>query len=190
MNKRRSRVVEADEVDVQELPLDQLLDRVRRHHEETLEERIPHLEALIDRFEPSQHEDECEEFVMMTSRQLMMCRDVLERHLASEEEYLFPYVEQLVKAAESDGSAPERPDYLDEGFESEHQEVLEELESVRQVAGSYSIPDDAREEFVELDQELVRFENELSEQLRVEEETLLDRVADLEDYLADGGEGA
>lgn len=185
MNKGRSKVIETDELDLEQLPLDQLLEKVRRHHEQTLEERIPHLEALIDKFEPSNHEDESEEVVMTTSRQLMVCRDVLERHLAGEEEYLFPYVEQLMEAAEENAAAPPRPDYLDEEFENEHQEVLEELESVREVVGSNSIPDDAREEFVELDQELVRFENDVSEQLRMEEEILLDRIADLEDKLSD-----
>lgn len=105
-------------------------------------------------------------------------------HLEKEEEILFPYVKQLVKARET-GERPETPGFGKAAnpiamMEHEHDEAGAAMEKIRELCDDFSPPEDACTTYRLLYENLEAFEKDLHKHVHLENNILFPKALHLE----------
>ena len=108
----------------------------------------------------------------------------LERHLAKEENLLFPALDALAKADREGGHRPALPFptvlHPIRVMEAEHARILTAIERLRQVTGGFVASPDAPEAWRECLEEFEELDADLRLHLRVENEVLFPMALELE----------
>jgi regulator of cell morphogenesis and NO signaling len=108
----------------------------------------------------------------------------LKQHMMKEEQILFPFVKQLVRAKKS-GNKSEAPYFGTvknpiRMMEAEHEAAGDELHEIRDLTNNYNIPDDACATYKATMQELKEFEEDLHKHVYLENYILFPKSVDLE----------
>lgn len=111
----------------------------------------------------------------------------LKQHMMKEEEILFPYIKQLVKAAKN-SSKTEKPYFGTvenpiKMMEAEHQSAGDELFELRRITNNYTPPEDACNTFKICYKELKDFEEDLHKHVHLENNILFPKAIVLEKSL-------
>jgi regulator of cell morphogenesis and NO signaling len=145
----------------------QAIETLRVHTRKVAEvhgDRHPEVKAIAERFENIAGE--------------------LTRHMAKEEQVLFPYINGLVAAARDGGATPVAPFGAVANpirmMEIEHQAAGDEMASIRKLSGGYVPPADACTTFTVTYQELQAFEADLHQHVHLENNILFPKSLVLE----------
>ena len=108
----------------------------------------------------------------------------LKDHLMKEEEILFPYVKELVRARQ-DGKSLPVPHFGTIGnpihmMEDEHESAGEILEEIRRLSGDYTLPAEACASYTLLFNMLLEFEEDLHIHIHLENNILFPKSKELE----------
>jgi len=163
--------------------MEQLLELLESQHADITRRLLPELGAVLDKTTLAL-EREFETVTAQLDRQLVALREELDDHLEREEEVLYEYARALAASAgDRTGCLPESPPANQ--FEEDHEEALSLLDMVRRMSDEYRPPGDVETPVVELYAGLAELYDELEGHIRIEEEVLLPRMADLEEELGE-----
>jgi regulator of cell morphogenesis and NO signaling len=107
--------------------------------------------------------------------------DDMQSHLASEEQVLFPFVEELDIASRTSGRRPQasHAEVIDEPLRSllfEHDHAGDVLKVLRATTNDYSIPPDADASYSALFEGILALEADLVRHMELEEQVLIPRA--------------
>jgi regulator of cell morphogenesis and NO signaling len=155
-------------------PLEYILEYLRKTHDYYLNKRLPEIEQSLHFFK--------EQFLGDNSLHLILTKlfsnykKDLSEHIQNEEEILFPYIDELLK-----GDIPlNMKSYSIETIISEHEDVEEDLEQIRNIIVKYSKTAEDILPFRIFLHQLNIFENDLCKHALVEGQILLPRALELE----------
>jgi regulator of cell morphogenesis and NO signaling len=160
---------------------------VRRHHA-YVRTQLPIISAHVARLTTA-HGGRHPELLTVAARVEQIARD-LQMHMLKEEEILFPYVRALAAAAEQ-GAAPP-PNMFGtvmnpiRMMEAEHQNAGSELELVRTLTGTFSVPADGCATYRVAFEELAAFDRDLRLHIHLENNILFPKAVALEAALRFG----
>ncbi|MEJ2194955.1 MAG: hemerythrin domain-containing protein, partial [Ignavibacteriaceae bacterium] len=111
----------------------------------------------------------------------------LKQHMLKEEQMLFPFIKQIVKA-KKDNLRTERPYFGSvqnpiRMMESEHENAGEGFHEIKRLSNNYSIPEDGCETYAVLYKELKEFEDDLHKHIHLENNILFPKAIELEKEL-------
>ncbi len=167
----------------EDMSVEQLLGLLESQHQDITRRLLPELCALVDNASLAL-DREFEPAAAQLDRQLLTLRDELDEHIEREEEVLYEYARALAESARTGrGALPQSPP--GEQLEGDHEEALSLVDMVRRMSDDCRPPGDAEASVMELYAGLDELYDELEEHIRLEEEVLLPRMADLEEELGD-----
>lgn len=171
--------------ELDKMPLQSIIEYLIKTHIYYIKSRLPRIEQFI-----SMLVDHYGKFDM----QLYLLKDYFEdykrdmlAHICIEERDLFPYVLRLIKSRESIPGTRELYDLLEQNaitrFVNEHHHVEDDLSEIRRRLNNYSEANNHKIQITTLFYELRLFEIDLLTHGKVEDEILLPRAREIEDYL-------
>lgn len=165
--------------------LDFLIDYIVNNHHTYVVKMIPVISEHTRKI-ASVHGENHPELIRAAESFERVYKD-LRQHMMKEEQILFPFVKQLVKA-KNNGSKSEPPFFGTVKnpigmMEAEHQAAGDELHEIRRLTNSYEIPDDACNTYRVTMQELKDFEEDLHKHVYLENYILFPKSVDLEQEL-------
>jgi regulator of cell morphogenesis and NO signaling len=116
--------------------------------------------------------------------------ELLSRHMSSEESEMFPYIVRLENSLRSGSDAPAASDSLANRVlveYIEHDQVAERFSKLRELTGSYVIPEGATRAHANLIRDLRRYDRAVHRHMHLENNILLPRAVELENQLKHGG---
>jgi len=159
-------------------PIGGLIRHILERHHEYLRAALPRIEGLA--VEAAQWDDK----VLALQRTFLELKRELESHLWKEETVLFPLVLALDEARAAGRPAPSshcgsvaNPIRV---MEFEHDSAKRALAEMRRITGGYSATGDASESSQALYAGLAELETDLFEHIRLENDVLFPRTAQLE----------
>jgi regulator of cell morphogenesis and NO signaling len=166
-------------------PLLSLLDYLRQTHEYYLFKKMPEIEQSLGHLLNS-YPDSAPLFNSL-ARFFVVYKNELSRHIEEEEEYLFPYIEYLIKLKQHGTRVIKLKEKLKNYslgcFIYNHDEVEKNLMEVRQIISKYSPALSQALPFRIFLSQLETFEKDLIRHARVEDEVLVPKALWLEKYL-------
>ncbi|MCF7797433.1 MAG: iron-sulfur cluster repair di-iron protein [Lentisphaeria bacterium] len=122
-----------------------LIHYIIENHHNWLKTKLPEMTPLVQKISKVHGANHPETVKIAAIFQSVV--DDLVPHLQKEEIVLFPYIEKMV-AAEKSGEEPPRPVFGSvenpiRGMEADHQVVGELMDSIRELSGNYTVPEDA-----------------------------------------------
>jgi regulator of cell morphogenesis and NO signaling len=165
--------------------LDFLIDYIINNHHAYVTKMIPLISAHTQKI-ASVHGENHPELTQVAESFERVYKD-LKQHMIKEEQILFPFVKQLVKA-KNNGNNSEPPFFGTVKnpigmMEAEHQAAGDELREIRRLTYNYEIPDDACNTYRVTMQELKEFEEDLHKHVYLENYILFPKSIDLEQEL-------
>ena len=170
---------------LQKLPLDALIDHiVEQHHafvRENVESIPPYLAKLAD-VHGGNHPELIEVEKLFTQ-----AAAALTRHIEEEEQILFPYIKELVKA-KAKGEAPVRKGFGTianpiASMHDDHDAEGERFRSISALTKGYTLPEDGCNTYRAGLAKLEAFENDLHRHIHLENNILFPKALDLEKKL-------
>ena len=176
---------ESDDLKFNVWDLDFLIDYIINNHHSYVKKMIPVISLHADKV-ASVHGDNHPEMVEVKEKFDVVYKD-LKQHMLKEEQILFPFIKQLVKAKKDD-SISEPPFFGTvknpiKMMIDEHQAAGDELNRIRNITNSYSAPADACNTFKTLLKELQEFEEDLHKHVHLENNILFPKAVILEEEL-------
>ncbi len=165
--------------------LDFLIDYIINNHHTYVARMIPVLSEHTRKI-ASVHGENHPELIRVAESFDRVYKD-LKQHMMKEEQILFPFVKQLVKA-KNNGTKSEPPFFGTVKnpigmMEAEHQAAGDELHEIRRLTGNYNIPEDACNTYRVTMRELRDFEEDLHKHVYLENYILFPKSVDLEQEL-------
>lgn len=166
---------------------DFLTDYIINTHHRYVKENIPFITELANKV-AQVHGDHHPEVIEAATIFGKIGQD-LSLHLMKEENVLFPYIKELVKAEKAGLKT------LSASFKSisnttailevEHEQAGEDMAAIRKLTDNYTLPTDACTSFTILYKKLEEFENDLFNHVHLENNILFPKVTELEKQMND-----
>ena len=165
-----------------EWSLDFLIEYIINNHHNYIRNIVPVLTAHTQKV-ASVHGENHPETIEVAKIFSVVYKD-LKQHMMKEEEILFPYIKQLVKAS-NNGTKAERPYFGSvtnpiKMMEAEHQAAGDELFEIRRLTNNYTPPEDACNTYKIAYSELKEFEEDLHKHVHLENNILFPKAIKLE----------
>ncbi|MBE0660721.1 MAG: DUF542 domain-containing protein [Bryobacteraceae bacterium] len=165
------------------ISLRDLIQHINARHHEYLKLELPRLRARLDRM-AMRHPDRDGALLPRLREVFVEIQADLELHLHKEEDILFPSIGRMERAVANGNPLPPSPFGSVRNpigmMEHEHTRVEELLKSMRTVARDYVAPEYACANFRAVFNTLKELEADLHEHIRVENDILHRRAAELE----------
>lgn len=162
--------------------LDHLTSYIVAHHHGYLREICPIVNTWLARL-VARHGRTHPELDDVWSTFTCLSEELL-AHLLKEEHVLFPFIDELARANRSGIRAAASPfgTLLNpvRVMEADHQHALDLVARLRELTGGYTPPDDGCDTYRQCYAELARFERDLLEHIRLENQDLFPRAVELE----------
>jgi regulator of cell morphogenesis and NO signaling len=162
-----------------------LIDYIINNHHEYVRRMIPVISMHLDKV-ASVHGKNHPEMNEVKEKYNVVYKD-LKQHMLKEEQILFPYIKQMVKAnkEESKSEPPffgtvKNPITM---MKNEHQAAGDEMYDIRNLTNNYNPPEDACSTFKVLLKELKEFEEDLHKHVHLENNILFPKSIILEEEL-------
>lgn len=166
-----------------ELPF--LKDYIVNTHHRYVKQSIPFISELsqkVARVHGSSHPETIQVAVLFDQ----IAKD-LSLHLMEEENTVFPYIQKLAKAGETDqddqSGSPSKLTGQVNSMESEHEQAGKDLEAIKALTNGYKVPADACASYRVLYRSLEEFENDLHQHVHLENNILFPKAISLERQL-------
>jgi regulator of cell morphogenesis and NO signaling len=167
-------------------PLDKLVGHIVSRHHTYVKEAIPVLLAHTSKI-AAVHGNRSPELHGVATRFTVVANEMA-RHMAKEEQILFPYIQSLVTAeragrriASSPFGTVQNPIRM---MEAEHQDAGDEMREIRDLTHGYALPDFACATYRACFAELQEFERDLHRHVHLENNVLFPRAVKLEQRLS------
>jgi regulator of cell morphogenesis and NO signaling len=166
--------------------MDFMIDFIVNTHHEYVRKMIPVISAHTQKI-ASVHGENHPELIEIAKRFSIVYKD-LKQHMLKEEQILFPYVKQMVKAS-SNGNKFEAPYFGSvvnpiQMMEIEHQNAGDELFGIRDLSNNYTVPEDACNTYRICFLELKEFEEDLHKHIHLENNILFPKAVKLEQEMS------
>ena len=175
----------SNEVDVRDWPLDLLANYIVRIHHQYVRDKTPMLLQFLDKI-AKVHGDHHPELHEINRIFQESARD-LASHFVKEENVLFPYIEQLVRAKQPGQPLGEIPFGTVENpvamMMHEHSVEGDRFEEIVKLTNNYTVPADACNTYRVSFQMLQEFENDLNRHIHLENNILFPKAIALEKEL-------
>lgn len=166
----------------QAMRLDELVDHIITTHHAYVRTAIPAIFTHTQKV-ASVHGANHPEVIAIADRFAMVAEE-LRKHMMKEEQFLFPYIKDLVRAKISGGKMAHPPFGSAQNpirmMEKEHQSVGNEMYEIRSISASYTPPPDACTTFKVSYLELQQFELDLHNHVHLENNILFPKAIVLE----------
>lgn len=180
-----SKEAQNSNVNYQSWAADFLSDYIVNTHHNYVRESIPFLTEISQKV-ARVHGDRHPELIKVAEVFSAIAHD-LSMHLVKEENILFPYIKEMVKAKKEGTSLPashfgqvSNPINV---MEMEHEGAGEDLTEIRKLTNNYQLPADACTSYRILFQKLEEFENDLFQHVHLENNILFPKAIELEKTL-------
>lgn len=169
-------------LDFKTWPLDLLIDYVLKYHHRRIREKAPQIEELLNKVTKAHGANHPE---LREVRDLFHQASLaLHEHLPKEENILFPYVYELMDAAE-EGRKPEifhcgaitNPIGV---MEYEHNLEGERFRKISMLTNDYEVPEDACESYKLVMKMLKKFEEDLHQHIHLENNIIFPEAIELQ----------
>ena len=168
--------------------LDFMIDYIINTHHEYVRKMIPVLSAHTEKI-ATVHGIRHPELIEIAKKFSLVYKE-LKQHMFKEEQILFPYIKQMVKAAGSRAKfeAPYFGSVTNpiKMMEVEHQNAGDELFGIRDLSNNYAVPEDACNTYRITMLELKEFEEDLHKHVHLENNILFPKSVKLEQELKEG----
>ncbi len=162
-----------------------LIDYIINNHHEYVRRMIPVISTHLDKV-ASVHGKNHPEMNEVKEKFDIVYKD-LKQHMLKEEQILFPYIKQMVRANKEETKA--EPPFFGSVkipitmMENEHQAAGDELHDIRNLTNNYNPPEDSCNTFRVLLNELKEFEEDLHKHVHLENNILFPKSIILEEEL-------
>lgn len=158
-----------------------LIQYILENHHNWLKRKLPEMGPLVQKVARVHGENHPEVVKIAAIFQAVV--DDLVPHLQKEEIVLFPYIEKMV-AAEKAGEEPPRPVFGSvenplRGMEADHEVVGELMDSIRELSGNFSVPEDGCASYRLVYDFLAELEEDLHQHIHLENNILHPRVREI-----------
>jgi regulator of cell morphogenesis and NO signaling len=158
------------------LDVDMLLRYLENSHQYYLEEKIPYLEALLDDFKRQVKHPATKQLDKFFRQYILEVKE----HLEYEDQTVFPYVTALSEQIKKNAGQIAGIDYHIGIFEERHDNIEEKLTDLKSLLIKYFPPSNDRYVRIRLLNELMDFEEDLTNHARIEDKILINIVEQLE----------
>ncbi|MGA7159791.1 MAG: iron-sulfur cluster repair di-iron protein [Bacteroidota bacterium] len=164
---------------------DFLIDYIVKNHHSFVSRMIPVLRTHTQKI-ASVHGARHPEVIKIADHFNTVAND-LQQHMQKEEVVLFPFIKELARAKKA-GQNTVRPPFGTVGnpirmMEAEHQAAGDEMNAIRKLSNSYTVPEDACTTYRVTYQELHDFEMDLHQHVHLENNILFPKAILLESEL-------
>lgn len=166
----QSQMAPSDSRDWQTVPLDELIEHIVEKHHTFMHRELPHISEMMGRVQRA-HGDHHGAMLTPLAAAYAALRKELEKHLAEEEDPIFPTILRVV-AGERGGAAIAAISQL----ENEHEAAGELLAQMRSLTSNYQLPADACNTFRMLYETIQEMEVDLHEHISLENNILFPRT--------------
>lgn len=156
--------------------VDMLVGYLMESHNYYLEERIPYLQSLIEKFKNSVDHPAVPQLDKFFKQYI----DEVKDHLAYEDETAFPYIATISSYKKNSDMPVGQIDYSVDVFEERHDNIQEKLSDLKNLLVKYFPPANDRYIRIRLLNELIDFEEDLINHARIEDKVLIPVVKQLE----------
>lgn len=158
-----------------------LIHYILENHHNWLKTKLPEMMPLVQKVSQVHGANHPETVEIASVFQAIV--DDLVPHLQKEEIMLFPYINKMM-AAERAGEEPPRPvfgsvEHPLRGMEADHEVVGQLMDSIRELSGNYTVPEDACASFRLVYGFLNELEDDLHQHIHLENNILHPKVRDL-----------
>lgn len=166
--------------------LDFLIDYIVNNHHAFVRSKLPEVEFYarkVAKVHGERHPELIEIYQLF-----MKLKDEISDHLDKEEQVLFPYVKELVKAENGGFSLKDQPHFGTAAnpvamMEAEHEEAGGIMEQIQNLSDNFTPPEDACATYRVLFQNLEGFQDDLHKHVHLENNILFPKALDLEKRL-------
>lgn len=168
-----------------EWSLDFLVDYIVNNHHKYARNKLPEIGQYANKV-AKVHGERHPELVEIYYEFTKMHGEIT-NHLDKEEELLFPYIKEMVRA-EQNGKSPQKPDYGSavnpiSMMEQEHDDAGEAMAKIRELSSDFTPPEDACTTYRILFENLEAFEKDLHKHVHLENNILFPKAIELEKRL-------
>lgn len=167
-------------------PLDVLVDYIVNNHHSFVRSKLPEIEfysSKVAKVHGESHPETKEIYELF-----LKLKDEISNHLDKEEQFLFPYVKELVKAEQGHVSIKNQPHFGTAAnpvsmMEAEHKEAGGIMEEIQNLSNNFTPPEDACTTYRVLYQNLEGFQADLHKHVHLENNILFPKALKLEKNL-------
>lgn len=160
-----------------------LLMYLENSHDHYLNDKIPHLQSLVESFLNHLHIPARTQLEQFFNGYI---KEVIE-HIEYEEKIVFPYIEELIGFLEKNPTGKNPFSYSIREFEEKHNNIEEKLSDLKSLLVKYFRCDSKRYLRVLILNELFDFEQDLINHARLEDKVLIPIVEELEHHFSETG---
>jgi regulator of cell morphogenesis and NO signaling len=167
----------------EQFPVDLIINYLKNGHRCYLDFRIPQIERQLVQFEKQVDvNDKNVEVLLKFFREYI---NEFTLHIQSEEQQVFPYIEQLSKSIENDDRelVKELEGHSIEKYHEGHNQIEETLFDLKNILLKYLPPPSNNFEYNNLVLDIFRLESDLLDHADLEEKILFPRVAEMENKI-------
>lgn len=164
--------------------ISQIISYLKKTHEYYLNEKIPLLEHLIDKYVETSQADKNK--LQLIRNFFNEYKEEFKAHLQREDDIVYPYVLDLenIFLQKEKGQRPEsKLQYSIHDFADEHDNMEEKLYDLKNILIKYLPPQDDQILLHNIIIELFELEKDLADHSRIEDKVLVPKVASMEDEL-------
>lgn len=161
---------------LKQLDVDMLLLYLENSHRYYLEEKIPYLQLLVEKFKKQVSHPATAQLERFFNQYI----EEVKEHLAYEDETAFPYVAALSQQVKKNAAHLSHIDYHIGVFEERHDNIEEKLSDLKSLLIKYFPPSNDRYIRIRVLNELMDFEDDLINHARIEDKVLIPIVEQLE----------
>lgn len=166
----QAQVAPTAERDWQTAPLDELMEHIVEKHHTFMHRELAHITQMMERVQRA-HGERHGEMLTPLAATYAALRNELEKHLAEEENPIFPAIKRFL-SGDSDATIAQSMSQL----EHEHEAAGELLAQMRALTKNYLLPDDACTTFRALYDTIQQMELDLHEHISLENNILFPRT--------------
>lgn len=163
--------------------LDFLIDYIVNNHHKFVRSKLPEIEFYaykVAQVHGKRHTELKEIYQLF-----MKLQNEITDHLDKEEQVLFPYVKELVKAENENSSLQDQPQFGTAAkpvamMEAEHEEAGGIMEEIKNLSNNFTPPEDACATYRVLFQNLEGFRDDLHKHVHLENNILFPKALELE----------
>lgn len=176
----------ADNHNYNDWSLDFLIDYIVNNHHEFVRSKLPEIEFYAHKVANVHGERHTE--LKKIYQLFMKLQNEITDHLDKEEQILFPYVKELVKAEKENISPQDQPQFGTAAnpvamMEAEHEEAGGIMEEIQNLSNDFTPPEDACATYRVLFQNLEGFRDDLHKHVHLENNILFPKALKLEKEL-------
>ena len=166
--------------------LDMLVDYIVNNHHAYIRSVLPALRQHAEKV--ARVHGPARQSLVEIAETFQRLSEDLEAHMQKEEQILFPYIKEMVRAKRNGVEAPPSPFGSARNpirmMEMEHQRAGDEMEQIRTLSDNYTPPSDACMTYRVLFQDLADFEQDLHRHVHLENNILFPKAVELESEMS------